>query len=130
MSWGFLNLTPVLGIKVVNPLLEVAYPEKGDLEATLDTGYEGFLLIPCKLFERLKFSELKPIKRVLLTADHRKIETVGAYGTIIYPAVNHSNDGLIETNPSIEETLVGMRGVNGLLTAINTCKKLTWTTKC
>jgi predicted aspartyl protease len=130
MSWGFLNLTPVLGIKVVNTLLGVIYPEKGDLEATLDTGYEGFLLIPYALFERLKFNELKPIKRVLLTADHRRIETIGAYGTIIYSTVNHSNDGLIETNPTIEEILVGIKGINGLLTAINTCRKLTWITKC
>ncbi len=130
MSWDFLDLTPVLGIRVANPLLEVMYPQKGELEATLDTGYEGFLLVPYVLFERLRLGELKPVRRVLLTADHRGIETVGAYGTVVCPAVNHSIDGLIETNAEMEEVLVGMKGIDGLLAAVNTCKKLTWVTKC
>lgn len=130
MSWSFLNLTPILGIKIANTLLGFEYPQKGELEATVDTGYEGFLLIPSTIFERLKFNELKLVKRVLVTADRRTIETVGAFGTVKYPTVNYASDGLIETNPSTEEILLGMKGISGLLVAMNTCRKLTWTIKC
>lgn len=130
MSWPLVNSTPIVGIRIANTLLDVKHPAKGELEAVLDTGYEGFLLVPPGLFERLLFHELRPVRRVLLLADGRTKEMTGAYGTVAYPAIDHNADGLIETGEGIEEILIGVEGLGGLLLGLDTCRRVTWIGRC
>ncbi|MEM3466591.1 MAG: hypothetical protein QW566_08995, partial [Candidatus Jordarchaeales archaeon] len=63
----FMGKTPVLEAALSNPLLSVRFPESGGLLAVLDTGYEGFAIIPPELFMKLRLNELSQTKRVLLT---------------------------------------------------------------
>ena len=46
MSPYFLDGTPALEIIIRNPIADKSFPSEGEVIAILDTGFEGFLLIP------------------------------------------------------------------------------------
>ena len=95
---------PTLPVRLANPLLGVAYPEGGWLEAIVDTGYEGFVSVPRSVFEalRLRVDE----ERHLVLADGRVVRSVGGYGSLV--SGDYEVDGLIETYEGLGEVLVGV----------------------
>jgi hypothetical protein len=79
---------------------------------------------PPKIFGALKLDELKPMKVKGELADGRSIELQAAYGLLKIPELQFEDEGLIETNPKITETLLGMRAIRRLETTIDGCRKL------
>ncbi len=123
MSWPFLDSTPTISLRIRNYVLQSTYPREGETQAVVDTGYEGFLLIPARIFREAGLGELKLQSRSLLAADGRRFITKGAYGAIELPALGKETEGFIEYNPAFQEILVGMQGLDGLVLEVDTCRK-------
>lgn len=103
----FINSTPVIEIVLENPLLSVKYPEEGCVLSVLDTGYEGFAMLPEEVFKELKLNELLLDKRKIIMPNGDIIESVGTYGKIVIPELNASKDGFIEASKGVDEIVLG-----------------------
>ena len=123
MSWPLLNSTPTVSLRIHNYALQSIYPPEGETQAVVDTGYEGFLLIPERIFNETRLNELKLQRRSLLTADGKRFTSKGAYGAIDLPALGKETEGFIECSPSFQEILMGMQGLEGLVLKVDTCLK-------
>ncbi len=121
MSWPLLDATPVVSIRLRNPALDRDYPTTGETYAVVDTGYEGFLMLPWRIFQATGFSELRPIHTVLLAADGRRIAARAAYGAIDFPDIGRKTSGLIQSSEHVEESLLGANALEGLVFELDTC---------
>jgi len=130
LAWRFTDDILLVPIRLSNPLLETEYPDDGSLMAVLDTGYTGFILVPPAIFRALKLDELEPMNVKGECADSRSIELQAAYGLFRIPELEFEDEGLIETNPKITETLLGMRATRRLETTIDGCRKLLTMERC
>jgi clan AA aspartic protease len=130
MSWSFSDESLLVPIRITNPFLDAQYPNSGAVMAVLDTGFTGFLLVPYEVFRALKFDELKPRRMKGELADGTSIDLQAAYGILEIPEIHFEDEGLIESNPHIRETLVGIRGVKKLRTVIDGCRRTITTNKC
>lgn len=77
MKFFPLSEVPHLGIKIENPFNGRRYPEEGEILATVDTGYEGFLMVPEDIFNSLDFSNFMLSERTLLTPNGRILKIKG-----------------------------------------------------
>ena len=127
---AFVDDTILIPIRIKNPFLGLEYPESGNVHAVLDTGFTGFLLVPEAVFTQLGFSEMRSIEVEAVTADSRTVRLRGVYGTIIFPDVNLSVDGLIETGKNVQEILLGVRGVQRLRLYIDSCNRVISYNRC
>jgi clan AA aspartic protease len=109
LAWRIRDNTLLVPIRLSNPLLEAECPEDGFLMAVLDTGYTGFILVPPAIFSALKLGELRPTNVKGELANGRSIELQAAYGLLRIPELEFEEEGLVETNPEITATLLGMR---------------------
>jgi clan AA aspartic protease len=130
LAWPITDDILLVPIRLSNPLLETEYPEDGFLMAVLDTGYTGFILVPPGIFRALKLDELEPTKVKGELANGRSIELHAAYGLLRIPELEFEDEGLVETNPEITETLLGIRVTRRLETTINGCRKLLSMERC
>ncbi len=110
---------PLLEIVIENPLLNTKYPSKGKAIAILDTGYEGFALLPRDVFNALKFNELQLEKRELIAANNI-IESFGTYGVVKIDDV--ACEGFIETS-NIDEIVLGVEFASNFRIIIDYCFK-------
>lgn len=121
MSWPFLDYTPAVSLRIRNYALDITYPRDGETHAIVDTGYEGFLLLPRSVFNESGLGELKLQSRRLLAADGKRFSTRGAYGAVELPALGTEIEGFIECTPTFNEILLGMQGLQGLVFEADTC---------
>ncbi len=112
---------PVLEVVLENPLLSIRYPEEGCLLAILDTGYEGFSIIPRDLFKLLRFNELSLHSRNLLLPDGRLSKSIGTFGRITIPELKTFKDGFIETSEGVEEVVLGVEFAKGFKFTLDYC---------
>ncbi|AKG91092.1 clan AA aspartic protease, AF_0612 family [Geoglobus ahangari] len=113
--------TPLIEIRIENPLLSTSFPEDGSVLALIDTGFEGFAIVPEEVFRNARFSELKLIERNLLMPDKRLIKSVGAFGRIIVTSLNTYRDGFIETSENVEEVVLGAEFLRGFRITLDYC---------
>jgi clan AA aspartic protease len=103
-----------------NPFTGRAYPERGSVIAIIDTGYEGFLLIPSDVFDTT-FGELESERREIILADGRKVRSRGVFGeAILEPYVV---DGFIETVEGVNEFVVGAEFLESFKLELDYCTK-------
>ncbi len=57
----------------------------------------------------------------LLAADGRRIAARAAYGSIDFPDIGKKTSGLIQSSDHIEETLLGVKALEGLVFELDTC---------
>ncbi|MFQ6124031.1 MAG: hypothetical protein ACE5R6_05415 [Candidatus Heimdallarchaeota archaeon] len=107
----------VLRIRVVNTFLT----EERDLDVIFDTGYDGFLLLPTELFDRIRFREIYNEQKEAITATGEHVLMTCTYGTVEYPQLGHSVDGLVCTSPRVDAILIGMQAISGLEIIVNNC---------
>ena len=117
-------------VRITNPFLDAHYPIDGEVMAVLDTGFTGFLLVPYEAFRALKLDELEPTGVKGQLANGTPIELQAAYGILEIPEIHFEDEGLIESNPHIRETLLGLRGMKKLRTVIDGCRRTITTDKC
>lgn len=96
---------PFLEISVENPFNGVVYPENGKVLAVVDTGYEGFLMLPKDIFKLLGFDELGLEERKLLLPDGNFIISRGTFG--IVRVGDFKCEGFIEMS-NVDELILGI----------------------
>ncbi|MHB1868864.1 MAG: hypothetical protein ACYCPP_07955 [Nitrososphaerales archaeon] len=135
----FVDSTPVIEISIQNPFLQQFYPstiEKGretkaGIMAVLDTGYDGFLMLPGRLFRKLAFHKLGTQRTKASLANGKWIDLIGAFGTVSFPSLNGLMvNGRIETGKGQSEILIGMDGIRSLLIELDCCKETLKAQKC
>lgn len=98
--------------------------------AVVDTGFSGFLFVPPRMFDRLGLGALRPKKGAAVLADGSRIEIRGAYGTVEYPQLAVTADGLVETSEGASEILVGMDGIRQLSLRMDCCSETLEAERC
>lgn len=104
---GFAHATPLLGIAVENYIAKKRYPVEGRTLAVVDTGYEGFVAVPRRIFDALSLGGLSPTSRRVRTADGRIVASKFSLSTVHLPDQGTSLDGPVETTAGLDEILVG-----------------------
>lgn len=113
----------VVPIKLSNPFLDVTYPADGTILAILDTGYEGFVMVPQATFNILRLNELRSRPVTLIVADGRKLLFKEVLGLLEFPAVDIRAEGAIQTYSGAKETLIGMSALRQLIAHVNGCSR-------
>ena len=108
-------------LRVRNPFTGAAFPRSGELQAVLDTGYSGFLLVPEDQFK--DFGLVKSEQGEGILADRRHVRFEGAFATIEFPSQRVAVDGLVQTAPWASEVLLGLDGMRRLFIGIDSCAK-------
>ncbi len=119
----FVNGTPVIEIVLSNPLRSVTFPESGKVLAVIDTGYEGFAVVPREVFKKLRLDELSQHKRVLTLPTGRLVESTGSYGRIAIPELKVFRDGFIETTDGVDEIVLGTEFLEGFGLVLDYCTR-------
>ncbi len=122
--------TPVIEIVIENPLLKRTYPEKGAVIAVVDTGFEGFLLIPEDIFNYLGFDQLKTFKRNLILPNGEAIISEGFYGKITLTKIDQSLEGYIETVKNLTEIVIGIQAIKNLKLTLDYCTNTLTIQRC
>ena len=117
---------PFLPIKIYNEPKKAAYPPKESVEALIDTGYDGYLIIPTKIFYDLKLNSSRiPQDQVLkaetITGDN--LELITAFGHLELPDLNLIFAIEIDTTTHCSEILIGRRLLENLIIRLNGPKK-------
>ncbi len=121
MGSYFLEGTPVLEIVIRNPIMNKTFPVEDKVVAVIDTGFEGFLLVPKDIFEKLSFDQLAVDERRLILANGQYIRSVGTYGEVVVPNLGIKFDGFIETIEGAEEIVVGTNLIENLKLVLDYC---------
>ncbi len=123
MNPYFLDDIPVLEVIIKNPVMNKVFPSEGTVIAILDTGFEGFLLIPEDVFKQLSFDELSLEQRELILANSLSIRSTGTFGEVVIPSLKNRFDGFIETIKGIEEIVVGTELIEKLRLTLDYCTR-------
>ncbi len=118
---------PFLEISIENPFNGKIYPKDGQVLAIMDTGYEGFLMIPDDVFKLLDFGEFNLEERKLLLPNGNFIISRGTYG--IVRAGDFKLDGFIETS-KIDELILGIDFLSNFRITLDYCVKRLEIYKC
>lgn len=121
MSPYFLDGTPALEIIIRNPIADKSFPSEGEVIAILDTGFEGFLLIPKSVFEELSFNQFDVTRRKLMLANGLFTQSAGTFGEVIIPSLNVQLDGFVETIEGVEEIVIGTELMKNLKLILDYC---------
>jgi clan AA aspartic protease len=118
---SFLGRVPVLQISVRNPFSGAVYPEVGSVQAVVDTGYDGFLVVPQRVYSELHLDSAPASKRNVFTADGRRVEMKSSLASVGVTGTGKSYDGPVETAPGVDEVLLGTRLLSGFRVTMNYC---------
>lgn len=108
-------------IIIRNPIMNKIFPSEGEVVAVLDTGFEGFLLVPEEIFRELSLNQLTTDQRQLILANGLSTESVGTFGEVIIPGVGLQFEGFIETIKGVEEIVVGSELMENLRIILDYC---------
>jgi clan AA aspartic protease len=120
---GFVGLSPVVRMKVRNLPLGAMYPSSGSVQAIVDTGYEGFLLVPRHVFDALSLGDMVVRQRKIEVADGRVVRSAVAYGTVEVSGVEGEIDGPVETMEGVTEVMVGVHLLSRFRLTLDYCLK-------
>ncbi|MDK2372818.1 MAG: hypothetical protein QI197_05515 [Candidatus Korarchaeota archaeon] len=117
---------PYIRVKFYNPLSGKVYPELGEEWGVLDTGYEGFALVPSEVLHKLG---IRPsTERHLVLPDGRVIKSMGGYSTLI--SGDYKVDGLLESYEGLNEIIIGGEALERARVEIDYCIKSVTVIKC
>lgn len=125
-----LNQSILIPIVFESPLTAKRYPGKGEVLATLDTGYTGFALVPEDIYMKLGLDQLEPVRSKAKTADDREIELWGNYAIIKVPDIGLSKEGLVETTFNIVEVLLGVEWLKEASLIVDGCSQTVLVEAC
>jgi len=128
MNFGYKKPTiseveaPFLPIKIYNETKKNVYPQNEAVDALIDTGYDGYLIIPSRIFSDLKlFSSRIPQDEVMKaeTVTGDTIELITAFGHLELPDLNLIFSIEIDTTSYCSEILIGRRLLESLIIKLN-----------
>lgn len=117
---------PFLPIKILNETKKMVYPPKNSIDALIDTGYDGYLVIPLKIFNELMLNSSRipqddVFKAETVTGDN--VELLTAFGHIELPELGLFFPVEIDTTAFCSEILVGRRLLESLILRLDGPKK-------
>lgn len=117
---------PFLPIRIFNEPKQAVYPPKESVEALIDTGYDGYLIVPSKIFNDLKLNSSRipqdeVLKAETITGDN--LELITAFGHLELPDLNLIVAIEIDTTTHCSEILIGRRLLESLIIRLNGPKK-------
>jgi len=119
----FVDSTPVLGIVVRNPFMDKVFPSEGEVLAILDTGFEGFLLVPNEVFNDLSLNQFETQERGLILPDGTVIRSLGTFSEVLIPSLGVRLEGFVETARGVEEVVAGTGLMENLRLVIDYCSR-------
>lgn len=99
------------------------FPVEDKVVAVIDTGFEGFLLVPKDVFEKLSLNQLAVDERRIILANGQLTQSVGTYGEVIVPNLGVKFDGFIETIGGVEEIVIGADLIENLRLILDYCTR-------
>ncbi|MBI3116597.1 MAG: clan AA aspartic protease [Thaumarchaeota archaeon] len=127
---SFLDLTPTVGVRLENTMLGKAYPTEESVLAVIDSGYEGFVAVPRKIFRVVALDELQLESRTLVLANGYPLTSEGAYATLGIPQISFRADGFVESYEGLDEILLGSQALRNLRVYLDYCSKRVRLQKC
>ena len=124
MAPYFLNLTPLMEIVIRNPIMDKIFPVDGRVAAVIDTGFEGFLLFPEDVFEKLSLNELEVDRRELILPNGQRAYSSGTFCEVVIPDLGVRLDGFVETLEGVREVVVGADLLQNLRLVLNYCLRI------
>jgi len=124
MAPYFLNLTPLMEIVIRNPIMDKIFPVDGRVAAVIDTGFEGFLLVPEDVFEKLSLNELEVDRRELILPNGQRAYSSGTFCEVVIPDLGVRLDGFVETLEGVREVVVGADLLQNLRLVLNYCLRI------
>ncbi len=119
--------TPFLEISIENPFSGKVYPKEGKVLAVIDTGYEGFLMVPEDIFHALEFDKLCLDERKLMLPNGKFITSRGTYGIVKIEDIKC--EGFVETS-EVDELILGIDFLSNFRITLNYCLKRLEIVKC
>ena len=113
---------PFLPIRVFDETKSFIYPKTGMIETLIDTGYDGFLIIPLRIFDELKLisSELvedQSVRAESITGEYLELQT--SMGYVEIPALKLLISIEIDTAPFCSEMLIGRQLLEKIVVILN-----------
>jgi len=130
MSPYFLDGTPVLEVILENPIMNKRFPSDGEALAVVDTGYEGFLLVPESIFHELSLEEFATDQRQLVLANGLSVRSVGTFGKVVLSSFKIRFDGFIEAVHGAEEIVAGTELIRNFTITLDYCVRKIEANKC
>ena len=91
-------------IAISNPLKKARYPERGAVLALIDTGFDGFLLIPKDIFQAV---QAIPVEKATIEGVCCETTAIVAPIRIIIEELNLAIDGECITYEESKEIIIG-----------------------
>ncbi len=126
----FLDLTPTVAVRLENTVLGRAYPTEEAVFAVIDSGYEGFVAVPRKIFRAVGLNELQLETRTLVLANGHPLTSEGAYATLRIPEISFRADGFVESYEGLDEILLGSQALRNFKIYLDYCSKRVRLQKC
>ncbi|MHA1785367.1 MAG: hypothetical protein ACTSX4_06135 [Candidatus Helarchaeota archaeon] len=120
-------LAPYLPITIYDFTNTISYPTQSQVECLIDTGYDGYLMIPLTLFDQLKLisSELPPDQiRVAETIVGERFELRTALGNVKIKGINELILIEIDTYPNCAEILIGRQLLEKIIIKLDGINRL------
>ncbi|TFF85256.1 MAG: clan AA aspartic protease [Promethearchaeota archaeon] len=113
---------PFIPIKISDMTKITYYPKDGTIDALIDTGYDGFLIVPFKIFKDLKlisseFPEDQVPRVETITGENIELRT--AIGNVEIPKLNIQFFIEIDTIPECSEILIGRQFLEKFIITLN-----------
>ncbi|MGQ9597227.1 MAG: clan AA aspartic protease [Thermoproteota archaeon] len=123
MSPYFIDNTPILEMVLRNPFMNKVFPAEGSVMAILDTGFEGFLLVPKDVFQELSLNKLKIDRRSLILANGLSTQSTGTFSEVFIPRLGIKLEGFVETMGGVSEIVAGTSFMENLRLLVDYCTR-------
>ena len=107
-------------IVISNPLSGKKYPEKGEILALIDTGFDGFLIIPEDIFNSL---DALATHEATITGICCRVKAKISPIRIVIKDLNLSIDGECLTYEEAKEIILGIEALYKIRITFNGCRK-------
>jgi len=92
--------------------------------AVIDTGFEGFLLVPEDVFDKLSLNQLEVDRRELILPNGQRAYSSGTFCEVVIPDLGVRLDGFVETLEGVREVVVGADLLQNLRLVLNYCLRI------